>query len=103
VAWAAGAVRMAWPRKNDAKDVIPEITSATADREREVPREVARGLSNTEIAERLHMSGATAKTHVSRLLTKLGARDRARLVVIAHETGLVGAAGEEAARRPGRP
>jgi DNA-binding NarL/FixJ family response regulator len=54
-----------------------------------VLREVARGLSNTEIAERLHMSPATAKTHVSRLLMKLTARDRAQLVVIAYETGLV--------------
>ena len=49
---------------------------------------VARGRSNTEIAGDLHMSAATAKTHVSRILTKLGARDRAQLVVIAYETGL---------------
>jgi DNA-binding NarL/FixJ family response regulator len=57
-------------------------------REREVLREVARGLSNAELAERLHMSMATAKTHVSRILAKLGARDRAQLVVMAYETGL---------------
>jgi len=50
---------------------------------------VARGLSNAELAERLHMSHATAKTHVSRLLTKLHARDRAQLVMIAYETGTV--------------
>jgi DNA-binding NarL/FixJ family response regulator len=45
-------------------------------------------LSNSELAERLHMSVATAKTHVSRLLMKLGVRDRAQLVVVAYETGL---------------
>jgi DNA-binding NarL/FixJ family response regulator len=56
-------------------------------REREVLLCVARGRSNSEIAEDLHMSAATAKTHVSRLLSKLGARDRAQLVVIAYETG----------------
>jgi DNA-binding NarL/FixJ family response regulator len=57
-------------------------------REREVLRAVARGRSNAEIADELHMSAATAKTHVSRLFAKLGARDRAQLVVIAYETGL---------------
>jgi DNA-binding NarL/FixJ family response regulator len=57
-------------------------------REREVLLLIARGRSNREIAEELHMSGATAKTHVSRLLSKLGARDRAQLVVIAYESGL---------------
>jgi DNA-binding NarL/FixJ family response regulator len=57
-------------------------------REREVLLAVARGRSNGEIAEDLHMSAATAKTHVSRLLAKLGARDRAQLVVIAYESGL---------------
>ena len=49
----------------------------------------AAGLSNDEIAERLVMSSATAKTHVSRAMIKLGARDRAQLVVFAYETGLV--------------
>ena len=69
--------------------VAPAALGTLTDREREVLREVARGLSNTEIAGRLHMSPATAKTHVSRLLMKLTARDRAQLVVIAYETGLV--------------
>jgi DNA-binding NarL/FixJ family response regulator len=58
-------------------------------REREVLTLVGRGLSNTEIAEHAHISLATAKTHVSHLLTKLNARDRAQLVIVAYETGLV--------------
>ncbi|PSM45304.1 DNA-binding response regulator [Streptomyces dioscori] len=58
-------------------------------REREVLALVGAGLSNTEIAERLSISVATAKTYVSRLLTKLDARDRVRLVIIAYESGLV--------------
>ena len=59
------------------------------DREREVMALVAAGLSNEEIAKRLFVSPATAKTHVSRAMVKLGARDRAQLVVIAYESGLV--------------
>ena len=63
--------------------------NALTDREREVMALVAEGLSNEEIAERLVVSPATAKTHVSRAMVKLGARDRAQLVVIAYESGLV--------------
>jgi len=59
------------------------------DREREVMALVAEGLSNEEIAERLIVSPATAKTHVSRAMIKLNARDRAQLVVFAYESGLV--------------
>jgi len=59
------------------------------DREREVLALVAEGLSNDEIAARLFLSPLTSKTHVSRIMTKLGARDRAQLVVIAYESGLV--------------
>jgi RNA polymerase sigma factor (sigma-70 family) len=62
---------------------------ALTDREREVMKLVAEGLSNEEIAERLVVSPATAKTHVSRSMVKLGARDRAQLVVFAFESGLV--------------
>ncbi|WIB61013.1 response regulator transcription factor [Curtobacterium sp. MCLR17_007] len=58
------------------------------DRERQVMRLVAAGLTNSEIAERLFVSPTTAKTHVSRAMIKLGARDRAQLVVFAYETGL---------------
>ncbi|MCD0444209.1 response regulator transcription factor [Glycomyces sp. A-F 0318] len=60
-------------------------------REREVLVLIARGLSNTEIAERLHVSPLTVKTYVSRILTKSGAHDRAQLVIAAYETGLVAA------------
>jgi len=67
----------------------PPGLDTLTDREREVLAAVGRGLSNAEIGEQLFMSHATAKTHVSRLLTKLGARDRAQLVMIAYESGLV--------------
>jgi DNA-binding NarL/FixJ family response regulator len=65
----------------------PELDHLT-DREREVMALVAEGLSNEEIAERLFVSPATAKTHVSRAMVKLNARDRAQLVVFAYESGL---------------
>ena len=63
--------------------------SALTDRERQVLCLVAAGLSNDEIAGQLFLSPLTAKTHVSRILTKLSARDRAQLVVLAYESGLV--------------
>jgi DNA-binding NarL/FixJ family response regulator len=65
--------------------VLREVT----DREREVLALVAGGLSNEEIADHLVISPATARTHVSRIMTKLRARDRAQLVVLAYESGLV--------------
>jgi DNA-binding NarL/FixJ family response regulator len=65
-----------------------KLLAALTPREQEVLVLVSRGRSNAEIAEELHMSAATAKTHVSRILSKLGARDRAQLVVIAYESGL---------------
>ncbi|MCX4974621.1 response regulator transcription factor [Streptomyces sp. NBC_00620] len=64
----------------------PECLS---ERERQVLTLVARGLNNTEIAEALGLSPLTAKTHVSRIMGKLGARDRAQLVIVAYESGLV--------------
>ena len=74
-------------RAKEPHDVggLDELT----DREQEVLALVADGLSNHEIARRLYVSPATAKTHVSRAMIKLGARDRAQLVVIAYESGLV--------------
>jgi DNA-binding NarL/FixJ family response regulator len=69
----------------------PETTTldALTDREREVLALVGRGLTNSEIGEELFLSPLTAKTHVSRIMTKLDARDRVHLVVVAYETGLV--------------
>ncbi|QES52639.1 DNA-binding response regulator [Streptomyces venezuelae] len=66
-----------------------ERLSALTGREREVLVQVAAGLSNDEIATRLEVSPLTVKTHVNRAMAKLGARDRAQLVVIAYESGLV--------------
>jgi DNA-binding NarL/FixJ family response regulator len=67
----------------------PQELEQLTDREREVMVLVAEGLSNDEIAARLVISPATAKTHVSRTMVKLGARDRAQLVVYAYEGGLI--------------
>ncbi|MDQ3771275.1 MAG: response regulator transcription factor [Actinomycetota bacterium] len=75
------AARARQPRSTTELDALTE-------REREVMALVAEGLSNAEIATRLFVSPATAKTHVSRAMVKLGARDRAQLVVLAYETGL---------------
>lgn len=69
--------------------LTPAGLDALTEREREVMAIVGQGLSNDEIAARLHLSPATVKTHVSRAMVKLAARDRAQLVVYAYESGLV--------------
>jgi DNA-binding NarL/FixJ family response regulator len=71
-----------------ARSAAVTLTQLT-DREREIVALVAGGLSNDEIAERLFVSPLTAKTHINRAMTKLGARDRAQLVMVAYQTGLV--------------
>ncbi len=76
------AARAKQPRPGSDLDVL-------TDREREVMTKVAGGFANDQIAQQLYLSPATVRTHVSRTMTKLGARDRTQLVVLAYETGLV--------------
>ena len=75
-------------RPDEDRPPPPELDILT-DREREVLALVGRGLSNAEIGAQLYVSPATAKAHVSHVMTKLYARDRAQLVVVAYESGLV--------------
>ncbi len=78
-----------YSRRPEGLPLDDRALAVLTEREREVLALVGRGLSNQEIAERLYMSPATAKTHVVRAMSKLHAGDRAQLVVIAYETGLV--------------
>ncbi len=78
-----------YSRRPEGVPLDDRALAVLTDREREVLALVGRGLSNQEIAERLYVSPATAKTHVVRAMSKLHAGDRAQLVVIAYETGLV--------------
>jgi DNA-binding NarL/FixJ family response regulator len=75
------------PARTDRR--LAALIASLTQREREVVTHVAAGRTNDEIAEVLFLSPTTAKTHVSRAMTKLGARDRAQVVVMAYESGLV--------------
>ncbi|MGO1051395.1 MULTISPECIES: response regulator [unclassified Crossiella] len=75
-------------RPEPAQSPARELDGLT-EREREVLALIARGLSNVELSQSLRLSVATVKTHIGRLLSKLHARDRAQLVIVAYETGLV--------------
>jgi DNA-binding NarL/FixJ family response regulator len=82
-------------RRPQPSQPLARDLAGTTTREQEVLTLIATGLSNAEIAEHLHLSPATVKSHIARLLGKLSARDRAQLVITAYETGLVSPAPNE--------
>jgi DNA-binding NarL/FixJ family response regulator len=83
--------------QDGAPDLRPDSLEVLTDREREIVALVALGLSNQDIATRLYLSPLTVKTHVNRAMSKLDVRDRAQLVVIAYQTGLVRAGDSDSA------
>lgn len=85
VSVATVLARRRWP----VPALLVALAAALTDREREIMVLAAHGLSNEEVAARLFLSPLTAKTHVNRAMTKLGVRDRAQLVVLAYQRGLV--------------
>ncbi|MGR6922682.1 response regulator [[Actinomadura] parvosata] len=82
-------------RRDDARPALHRDLAELTPRELDVLRLLATGLSNAELAERLSLSVATVKTHVARILSKLGLRDRVQAVVVAYETGLVSPGGPD--------
>ena len=76
--------------ERDRRDAAPPVLRELTDRQAEVFRELARGLSNAEIGARLHLSEATVKKYITRILATLGLRDRVQAVVFAHQNGVTG-------------